>query len=73
MRVNTKATKRMWQQTVWSAVLATVGFLALMIYFWTLPTPDYAAIRFLALMLVLTPLLLGVAYFIRRFIERLER
>jgi NADH:ubiquinone oxidoreductase subunit 3 (subunit A) len=44
---------------------------ALIVYFWTLPTPDYAAVQFLLLLLFLAPLMLGLAYLIRRFIEGL--
>jgi hypothetical protein len=48
-----------------------VGLVGLTVYFWSLPTPDYAAIWFLVVLLVLMPLVLGVAYLIRRFIEGL--
>ena len=70
MRVNVEATKRAWRQTVWGTAIAMGGFVALIIYFWTLPRPDYAAVRFLFLLLFLAPLILGLAYLIRRFIER---
>jgi uncharacterized membrane protein HdeD (DUF308 family) len=70
MRVDVKATNGAWRQTVWGTVLATVGLLALTVYFWAQPTPDYASVRFLLILLVLMPLALGAAYLIRRFIER---
>jgi succinate-acetate transporter protein len=73
MRVDVQATKRAWRHTVWGTAIATVGLVALMVYFWTLPSPDYAAVRFLLLMLVLMLLALGAAYLIRRFIEGLAR
>jgi hypothetical protein len=52
MRVDVKATNRAWRQTVWGTVLATVGLLALTVYFWAQPTPDYASVRFLLILLV---------------------
>ena len=49
-----------------------VGVAALAVYFWTNPTSDLAAAQFALLLLFLIPVLLGVTYLIRRFIETLS-
>lgn len=71
MRVDVRATKRMWRQTVWGTAIAWIGVVAVMVYLRMLPNPDKVATRFLLLLLIVMPLVLGVAYVIRRFIEGL--
>jgi uncharacterized protein YqhQ len=71
MRVDVKATKRAWRPTVWATIIAMVGIVAMMVYSLASAAPDYAAVRFFLLLLVLMPLLLGIAYLNRRFIQRL--
>jgi hypothetical protein len=71
MQIDLKALRSMWRQTVWGTAIAMVGIAALAVYFWTQPTPDPAAAKFALQLLVLMPVLLGVAYLIRRFIESL--
>ena len=73
MRVDVEATKRAWRQTVWGTVLGALILCGLIIYFLAQPTPDYTAVRTLLLFLLVMPLMLGVAYLIRRFIESLAR
>ena len=48
-----------------------VGVVAMMVYALTSAVPDYSAVRFLLLLLIAMPLMLGAAYLIRRFIEGL--
>ena len=71
MRVDVQSTKRAWRQTVWATGMAAIMFLGLIVYVWTQPEPDYEAIKFLTLMLLGLPVMLGVCYLIRRFIESL--
>jgi cadmium resistance protein CadD (predicted permease) len=71
VRVDVQATRKAWRQTLWGTAIATIMLVALCIYFATLPVPDYAAVRFLLLLLLLMPVMIGVAYLVRRFIESL--
>jgi hypothetical protein len=71
VRVDVHATRKAWRQTVWGTAIATIMLVGLCVYFVTLPVPDYAAVRLLLLLLFLMPVMLGVAYLIRRFIESL--
>lgn len=70
MRIDVQALRSMWRQTVWVTGFVIVGVVAMMVYFMTSTAPDYAAIGFLLLLLFAMPLMLGVAYLIRRTIER---
>jgi hypothetical protein len=71
MRVDRKATQWMWRQTIWGTAIAAILFAGLIVYFLTLPTPDYQSAKFAGLLLILVPIALGGAYLIRRVIERL--
>ena len=73
MRVDVEATKWAWRQTVWGTGLAALILCALIIYFLVKSPPDYSAVQTLLLFLLVMPLMLGVAYLIRRFIESLAR
>jgi flagellar biogenesis protein FliO len=44
---------------------------AMIVYALTSAAPDYSAVRFLFLLLFAIPLMLGIAYLVRRFIEGL--
>ena len=61
----------MWRQTVWGTALAMIGVVGMLVYALASATPDYSAVRFFLLLLFAMPIMLGVAYLIRRFIEAL--
>jgi uncharacterized membrane protein (GlpM family) len=73
MRVDLKATRHMWKQTVIGSLLALIGIAALIIYFSVSAEKDAEAVRLLVAIFALIPAGLGVAYLIRRFIERSAR
>ncbi len=60
----------MWRQAVWGTAIAIIGVATLVTYLAMQPSPDNKTIRFLAEVLVLMPVLFGVAYLIGRPIER---
>ena len=71
MRLDSKALQFMWKQTVWGTVLTGVVFVGLIVYFLTLPIPDYDAAKFVLVLLLVLPAFFGASYFVKRFIERM--
>ena len=71
MRIDVRVLRSMWRQTVWGTALALACVATMIVYVLTSGTPDYSAVRFLFLLLFAMPLMLGIAYLIRRFIEGL--
>ena len=70
MRVDLKATTSMWKQTVASAFVAICVFAGLIIYFSTSDGANPQAVRVLGIFIILIPVLLSAAYFVRRFMEK---
>lgn len=71
MRIDVRVLRSMWRQTVWGTALAMACVAAMIVYALTSAAPDYSALSFLLLLLFAIPLMLGIAYLIRRFIEGL--
>jgi hypothetical protein len=71
MRIDVKALRWMWKQTVWGTAGGMLMVVGLAIYFFRQSPPDYDAIRLLILLLLLMPVGLGLSYLVKRFIEGL--
>ena len=71
MRIDSNALNRAWKQTAVGTLLGALIIAGLLIYFFTKKPLDYQAIEWLIVLLALMPVALGVAYLIRRFIQRL--
>ena len=71
MRIDIRVLRSMWRQTVWGTAVAMACVAVIIVYALTSAAPDHSAVRFLFLLLFAMPLLLGIAYLIRRFIEGL--
>ena len=71
MRIDDRALRLIWRQTVWATALAMVGVAGMLVYALASAAPDHSAVRFFLLLLFAMPVMLGVAYLIRRFIEGL--
>ena len=71
MRIDVRVLRSMWRQTVCGTALAMAFVATMIVYALMSAAPDYSAVRFLLLLLFAIPLMLGIAYLIRRFIEGL--